>query len=439
MILRRPPPPGPRRLVPLGGALLALALAGPAAAAGSKETQARKALKSALDDDYLQTRFDVAEQKLRAALQSCGSSACPAELRARLHAALGAVLAGGKKELEDARDEFIEALGLDPAVQPDPDVLSTEVTFAFEQARKHLKLKPSGASAPDPEPRPPARPSRDDAPPSLSPSPKKKPKPAPRPEPTPEPEPGKPATDDARDPPPPPPPTRSFKNWISLSFAPDVSIVSGSNVCTGQSQGAAHYFCVRPDGTRYAGTPTVDNADNINTGLGLSTLRLMLGYDRVLVDNLTLGARVGFAFNGASDGGASFLPVHLEGRLGLWPGHAPFARSGVRPFFMLSGGLAQIDTKVKVQLLEDGRACGAPHPADTTTLCTRMSADGVIEPRQQTVSVYKQAGLGFASLMFGLQFAPTARVALHLGVRGSVTFPVVTGVFSPEGGLSIGF
>ena len=413
-------------------------LAGPAAAFGPKEAHARKALKSALDDDYLQTRFDAAEQKLRAALQSCGPTGCPAELRAKLHAALGAVLAGGKKELEDARDEFIEALGLDPAVQPDPDVLSTEVTFAFEQARKKLKLKPSGASAPDPEPRPPAKAPRDEPPPA----PKKKPAPRPEP-PRPEPEPDKPepTPDDIKteEPKAPPPPKPSFKNWISISFGPDVSVVSGANVCSAQNQGSAHYFCVRPDGSRYAGTPTADNADNINTGLGLSTLRLMLGYDRVLVDNLTLGARVGFAFNGGNADGASFVPAHLEGRLGLWTGHAPFARSGVRPFFMLSGGLAQIDTKIKVQILEDGRACGAPIPGDTTSMCTRMSTDGVVEPRQQTVTVYRQAGLGFASLMFGVQLAPTARVALHLGVRGSVTFPVVTGVFSPEGGLSIGF
>ena len=436
MSSRRPPPPGPRRLAAVVAAVASLALAAPASAAGTKEQQARKALKSALDDDYLQTRFDDADQKLRAAIQGCGASGCPAELRAKLHAALGAVLAGGKKELEDARDEFIEALNLDPSVQPDPDVLSSEVTFAFEQARKQLKLKPSGgltAPPPPPEPKTPARPPADEPP-------KKKPRPAPPPAPEPELDPDKPSRfppkDEAADPAPPKP---TFKNWISLSFAPDVSLVSGSNVCTTATQNASHYFCARPDGSRYVGTPTADNADDINPGLGLSTLRLMLGYDRLIVDNLTLGARVGFAFNGASGGGASFLPVHLEGRLGLWPGHTPFAGSGIRPFFMVSGGLAQIDTKVKVQILEDGKACGAPRPNDTSSMCTRPSSDGVTEPREQTVSVYRQAGLGFASLMFGVQFAPTARVALHLGVRGSVTFPVVSGVFSPEGGLSIGF
>ena len=111
----------------------------------------------------------------------------------------------------------------------------------------------------------------------------------------------------------------------------------------------------------------------------------------------------------------------------------------MRPFFFVSGGVAQVDTKVSVQVLEDGHACGAPNPADTSSPCTSPSNDGVIEKRQQTLTVYKQNGLGFASLAFGVQFAPTAKVALHLAARGTVTFPVVTAVISPEGGLSVGF
>src|SRR5262249_37870235 len=126
------------------------------------------------------------------------------------------------------------------------------------------------------------------------------------------------------------------KNWFTVAFSPDVSVVSGSNVCANSKQEmanpnvsgqyTAHYVCLRQDAmsSRYKGTPTLNNADNINTGLALSTLRIMLGYDRLIIDNLTLGLRAGFAFNGASGGGASFLPLHLEARLGIWPGHTPF-------------------------------------------------------------------------------------------------------------------
>jgi hypothetical protein len=418
----------------LGVAFTTLSAAGVAGAAGPREAQAKKALKKALDEDYLETRFDDAERRLRKALEACGASGCSAQLKARLHAAIGAVLAGGKKELEDARDEFVEALTLDPRVEPDPGVLSTEVSFAFEQAQKRRggkAAKPTGKT-PEPPPEPPPEP---DAP---------KDEPAAAKEPAPDRDAGDargPAEQEAA-----PPPAPARKNWISITFSPDFSVVSGSNVCAQDSQANAHYICGRADATssRYAGTPTPNNGDNINTGIALSTIRLMLGYDRLLVDNLTLGVRAGFAFNGAGVQGASFLPVHLEARLGAWLRHTPFVAAVVRPYFMLSGGVAQVDTKVPVQVLEDGTACAATPPGKTSSPCTQQApgdnlGGSAVEPRTQTLSAYHQAGLGFGALSFGVQFAPAAAVGLFLAVRGSVTFPVLTGVISPEAGLAIGF
>jgi hypothetical protein len=427
-VLRRRPPPSRfflREFFALP-ALFALALPAPAWAAGPgpKDAQAQKALKQAIEEDYFETRFDDAEQKLRGGLAACGPSGCSANVRAQLHAALGALLAAGKKQLDDSRDEFVAALELDPKIQPDPGMVTTEVSFAYEAARKQLKLAPLGGPtvAPPPPPGPVAEPPKD--------APKK---PRPRPEPTPD---DKLRDDKPKEPLGPPP--KSRKNWITLSFAPDISIVSGTNVCRADVQTSQHYVCVRDNGKRYSGTPTLDNADNINTGLGLSTLRLMLAYDRVIIDSLTLGARFGFAFNGSgSVAGASFNPFHAEARVGYWPGSGQWSVAGVRPYLMVSGGLAQIDTKVSVQVLEDGNACGAKNPGDTTSPCTLPAGDA--PPRIQTLTVYKQAGLGFAALSFGVHFAPTPMVALYLAVRGNITFPVVTGVLSPEGGLALGF
>lgn len=415
-----------RRSLPLHRSLAALALAaasfalaGAASAAGPKEAAARKALQQAVDEDYLETRFDDAETKLRNALVDCGS-ACPAHLRAQLHAALGAVLATGKKELDDARDEFIDALILDPKIEPDPGMISTGVTFAFEQAKKKLKIGP--AAPPEPKNEPAEKPSKPE---------KKAPEPL---EPIDEPK----ARDADKDPSEAPkdlPPAR--RNWITLTFSPDLSIVSGTNVCTKESQANGHYVCFRQDETRYQGTPTKDNGDNINTGIGLSTLRVMVAYDRLVIDNLTLGARVGFAFNGAGGEGVSFLPVHLEGRLGYWPGKTPFVGHVVRPYMMISGGVAQVDTKVTVQVLEDGKACGAKNPSSSSSPCTLPT--GNPEKRVQSLTAYKQAGLGFGSLAFGVHFVPSPVVALYLAARINVTFPVVTGVISPEGGVAFGF
>src|SRR5262249_34231362 len=122
-----------------------------------------------------------------------------------------------------------------------------------------------------------------------------------------------------------------------------------------------------------------------------------------------------------------------------WPGHDPFVGRGVRPFIIVSGGVAQVDAKVKVQVLEDGTTCGAANPTDTSSPCTRMSSDGTLEPRQQALTVFRQNGLGFAAATFGVQFAPSPRVAINLGARFSATFPSVAAVLSPEAGLAVGF
>jgi hypothetical protein len=425
-----------RRLAALAVAVGVLGLGGPAAAAGPREAQAKRALKQALEDDYLQTRFDRAEKRLRTALQLCGTSGCSAPLKAKLHAALGAVLAGGKKELDDARDAFIEALKLDPTIEPNPNLLSTEVSFAFEQAKKaRAGSKPAPAKPPPPPPEEPREPEAEPPPP-----PQKADKDTADAADKDTADKDKDTADKDKAPGDDPPPAR--KNWITFAFQTDVSLISGNNVCTQANQTAEHYVCVRQDaqGSLYKGTPTMNNGDNINAGLSLSTLRVLLGYERLVHPNLTLGARVGFAFNGASGGGATFLPLHLEARLGIWPGHDPFVGRGVRPYFFVAGGLGEVDTKLNVKVLEDGMACGAATPSDINSPCmTQEPNDDRVEPRQQTLTVFKQAGTGFVSGGFGLQFAPGTRVALHLAARATVTLPVTTFVLSPEAGVSVGF
>jgi len=405
----------------LAACLFALTLAGQAQADDAK---ARRALKQAMEQDYLETRFDKAEEKLRKAIEDCRKSKCSPEIMAQLHVALGSVLAGGKKELQDARDAFVEALAIDPDIEPDPDLSSAEVNFAFEQAKKKLRL---GEDEDEPK-KTTKKNKRDDKPAEQT------------------------CSDDgpcanglscdkgictlAK---PKEPEAQTRRNWLSISFSPDISLVSGDDVCSKEGQKAQHFVCARADGSRYKGTPTAGVANNVNTGFALGTMRLALGYDRLISESLSLGVRIGFAFNGAGEGGASFLPVHGEGRLTYWPMSGSLADSGVYPFLFVSGGVAQVDSRVEVEVLEDGEVCGADNPSDITSPCQNASSDGRIEDRKQTLSGYKQAGLGFGSLGLGLRFAPSARAALNLGVRTSVTFPSFSVVFSPEAALTLGF
>jgi hypothetical protein len=236
------------------------------------------------------------------------------------------------------------------------------------------------------------------------------------------------------------PPAKDVRrNWVSIAFWPDVSMFSGEGVCSLDGQDKQHYVCLRQDGSRYDGVPTADAANNVNLGFALGTLRVALAYDRLLLDNVSAGGRVGFAFNGTSGGGASFLPVHVEvrGQYHVLP--RALEGTGVRPYGQVSAGLAQIDTRVEVEVLEDAATCGA----DTSNLespCTRPSgASGVVEERSQILDAYKQAGLGFASLGAGVMYEPVPGMAMNLVLRASLTFPVVTAVLSPELGFALGF
>ena len=524
---------------------LALVMAARGAAAGPRDAQAKKALNEAMEVDYLNTEFDKAEQKLKTAIEACGADGCAPVLKAKLYVALGSVLAGGKKQLDDAKDAFIEALKLDKAAALDPDVASTEIGYAFEKAKAELKLGPTPAPPPKDLRHTPPEEQRVSTPvplfveltPDLLAKAKKltlayKP-------------PGAAdwktlvlkkvgesafginvPCDDLRsegtlqyaitvegdagavlasagtrtsplsttikakiDGEPPhwpgfaPSATCGAKvdagpkqciddrqcngglaciggecvkrpadgamaagvrkNWVSVGFSPDISLVSGTDVCTADSQANNHFACFREDGTRYQGVPTTKGdkiGDNVNLGPALSTMRIVLGYDRLLLDNLTAGVRVGFAFNGAP-AGADFLPLHLEVRGAYWLGKDPFAQPGARPYVFASGGLAQVDTKVNVEVLEDGEACGADDPSIRSSKCNHPSspADDRTERRIQPLTAYRQAGFGFAGIGVGFSYAPMPLVAFNVALRGSITFPVVTAVLSPEAGVSLGF
>jgi hypothetical protein len=106
----------------------------------------------------------------------------------------------------------------------------------------------------------------------------------------------------------------------------------------------------------------------------------------------------------------------------------------------LAGGLGQVDTKRNVRVVEDRVACGATtNNSDDCSIVTDSAQNRPERPRFQDLTAFKQAGPGFVGLGFGVGFSPTSLMTLDVGVRASVTFPVVMPVFSPEAGVSFGF
>jgi hypothetical protein len=143
-------------------------------------------------------------------------------------------------------------------------------------------------------------------------------------------------------------PTRAKKNWIGLGIQQDFMLFQAEDhVCSGGND----YTCFYEPDIYYDGIPVdVEGANGVAAGVGRATTRFLLGYDRLFGENLTLGARLGYAIGGGpkAPGGAAFLPIHAEARVGYWFGDDPFGNTGPRPFVLLAGGLAQVDSKVVV-------------------------------------------------------------------------------------------
>jgi hypothetical protein len=114
-----------------------------------KDAAATKLADDAINNDYLATNFAEAEKKLRSALTMCGTSACTAQVRARLYRDLGVVLVAGMNRAEDGRKALVEALKADPNIALEKDLTTPEVEAAFQAAK-------GGGSAPASATKPPA-------------------------------------------------------------------------------------------------------------------------------------------------------------------------------------------------------------------------------------------------------------------------------------------
>lgn len=143
------------------------------------------------------------------------------------------------------------------------------------------------------------------------------------------------------------------KNWIGFAAQQDILMLpSATSVCADSTdyvcfQGADYY-----DPAIYH--PVPEAADEVKGGFAVSTTRVMLSYDRTLGTHITLGARAGWAFGGGPKvtDGKAFFPAHVEARIAYWFGKNPFSSTSIRPYVTLGGGLAQFDSKVKVQVYE---------------------------------------------------------------------------------------
>lgn len=282
------------------------------ASAQSKDAAATELAKEAMQGDYAGTQFKKAEQKLKKALKQCGRN-CSASVQAELHRDLAVVYLAGLKKKREGKQQMQAAIKADPDVQLDPDFTTPEVEKAFVAAGGVVRKEPEPEPEPEPEETAPAEP------------------------PPPEPEPD----------------SGTRKNWLSLSFQQDLLVYKET---TGVCTGAAQYQCFL-HGDLYEGSVYGGSGNQLKGGVGLATRRLLLGYERLVTENITLGVKLGFAFSGrptAKKGdSSSFFPVHAELRGSYWFGDAPLSSTGLRGYVGAAAGMAEVDGRVSVEYFKD--------------------------------------------------------------------------------------
>lgn len=195
------------------------------------------------------------------------------------------------------------------------------------------------------------------------------------------------------------------KNWFSFSVQKDVlAFGSTSSVCPAADEfgnltpGTAHYSCRDVTG-EYQGRVYSRAGNELKGGLAFATTRVLVGYDRVLMERLTLGARVGFIFGLAPslrDVTRSF-PWHFELRSAFYFGSAPFERKSFRPYVTLGVGVGEVDGHVTVEYYEN-------------------SID-YQRGRIDRLDVWRRAGIGFGAGGLGVQY-PIGPMAINAEVRG---------------------
>ena len=195
------------------------------------------------------------------------------------------------------------------------------------------------------------------------------------------------------------------KNWFSFSVQKEaLSFGSQKGVCPAAdefgnlAEGAAHYSCRDVTGV-YQGRVYSLAGNEIKGGFAFATTRVLVGYDRVLMERLTLGTRVGYIFGLAPSlrHVKRSFPWHFELRSSFFFGAAPFERKSFRPYATLGVGIGEVDGNVSVEYYENNV--------------------GYQRGDIGKLDVWRRTGIGFGAAGLGVQY-PIGPLAVNAEFRG---------------------
>jgi hypothetical protein len=368
-------------VIGFNGLSLSVALLVPSVAlAAGKDKAASLLQEQAMQTDYAETKFKKAEQKLKKAIAQCGAASCSDRLVGELHRDLATVYIVGTKQGGKGKAEMKLALRANPDLELNDDFATPELRKIFKDLGGH---EPKAAAEEEESEAP--KKAEEECDPESDDCKEKDDKVELEEEST---------------------PSKGAKNWLSFHFGQDFLLYSAQDrVCPPNASaggGAANYSCFQ-NGARFGGEIAPGPGNHIAGGLGRATSRVMIGFDRLLGSNLSLGFRLGYAFGGRPTGADKFFPFHAELRAAYWFGSAPFESSGLRPYVSLSGGLAEVDGKVSVEYYDPSS-------------------------QKRTLDAWRKTGKGFAGLGLGVMIpfagdngiVPEVRARQMFGASGTV-------------------
>jgi hypothetical protein len=237
-------------------------------------------------------------------------------------------------------------------------------------------------------------------------------------------------------------------SWLGMHVAYDLTLVSGDDVCSVDSQQNKGFACFYKDSdVQYRFNPQPNFNDKVRGGLAPATYRIFGSYDRLFGSNVSGGVRIGYAFGGGPPSGkdraAKFLPYHGELRLSYWLGDAPFSRSGFRPYIGAEAGVAQVDTKLPVEVGDCGGSPGGPpsKPGDQIVEDPAFYSDcsnGLAGGPKLALDAYKKLGQGFVGVHGGVVYAFSRDSGIQLNLNIMQMMPTSGQVFEPSLGYVFG-
>jgi len=291
------------------------------------------ALSSSAMREYRAGRNRVAEKKLRQAISLCLKDGCSVPFRARLNRDLGVVYVGGMRHVEEGKDEFATAITADSTVAI-PEALNTRaVNKAFLDVKHSMSSEGATPEVPVAA--------------TTKTNSRTKPRAKASEEPFDEQANAEASTN-----------WRAVANWFSFGVQQDFMVHSATQyACNSGSRYSCFDAANVPQDYTQQQTMVVANGNEISaSGLRLASTRLLVGYDRLLSKNFAIGVKAGAVVSGVAMRLASdpkpFFRFHAEARLTLYPGSDPFSpHRHVRPYLFLSGGAAESDSKIPVQVV----------------------------------------------------------------------------------------